>query len=122
MTAKLEGPASSFSVQFLIFQNNSIISQGEKYQVFNGTVQVSVTFEHWPFCGISDMGCDVAGKYLDFYFEVKGLLNEPKPYEYNRGVSLDSRSLSPFTYDYGGGDVTFSRKVTDDIFDFHFII
>ncbi|XP_065656497.1 uncharacterized protein LOC105845464 isoform X1 [Hydra vulgaris] len=111
MTAKLEGPAAVFSVKFLIFENQTIISDinsFEKYEVFNGTVQVSITLEHWPFCGIAE-SCTSLGKYLDFYLQVEGLLIDPKPYD-RRGVSLNSNFQHPLTYDYGGSDVTYSRQ------------
>jgi len=115
----LVGPGARFDLQLLMFDNETITKNeesGEYFQVFNGTVKFGIQLSNWKFCGVDGVQCiknmqQEFGKYLDFYFSIKGEHDgAPTAFEYSRAKVDPGRGRRPQTFDYGGCDVTFSQK------------
>jgi len=75
----LVGPAADFSFEILSFNNDTLLQNektGERFLVYNGTLQITFTLRHWKFCN-QDISCSrdnvrERGNYLDFDLKIKG--------------------------------------------------
>ena len=116
-TAVLVGPAAKFHVSLIIYDDYAITrneGSGESYEVLNGTVQLGIEIADWPFCDSQDSKCfsnneQEFGKYIDLYVQIKGGRTQPVLHGRDRGRGDKGRK--PPTYNYGGGDITFSQMV-----------
>lgn len=116
-TTNLNGPATKFRISLIIYDDYTITTNkgiGESYEVLNGTVQLGIEIGDWPFCDLQVFKCfsndeQEFGKYLDLYVEIKGGRTQPEPHDRDRGRGDKGRK--PPTYNYGGGDITFSQMV-----------
>lgn len=114
----LIGPSVDFSLQIFVYNNDTIIfnkKSGERYEIYNGTVKVAATLD-WKFCGdkgseqcISNGDTEI-GAFLDLYVNVSGTAQSTPIFSSNRGVNVLNQR-PPKTFNYGGSDVTFSKKV-----------
>ena len=103
-TANLNGPATKFRISLIIDGSN----------LFYSALQLGIEIGDWPFCDLQVFKCfsndeQEFGKYLDLYVEIKGGRTQPAPHDRDRGRGDKGRK--PPTYNYGGGDITFSQMV-----------
>lgn len=120
-SAHLAGPGASLKFEIISFDNQTVLQNqhsGERYLVYNGTVQLNIILSHWRFCGEPNYKCVSAdnqpefGRFLDFHFTLKGsdqlknliYVGNPRSTNYMGGPH-------PSTYDFGGVEATFSKKV-----------
>ena len=91
----------------------------EEFVVHNGTMKFGVRIENWNFCEEysqttckSNTGMKEVGEYLDLYLQVKGGRPHPVRAQQDQSRTTPSYNRRPKSYDFGGGDITFSEQVT----------